>query len=79
MHVNVFLTVLTNMPHLRRLFLGRFQCYRYYMPTAFKKDFMPLAFNPDGVFSPWQVSPPATENIPNTLFFLNLMTMPVGV
>ena len=51
MHDNDFLNVLTNMPHLRRWFLGRFQCYRYYMPTAFKKDFMPLAFNPDGVFA----------------------------
>jgi hypothetical protein len=45
------------------------------MPMAFKKDFMPLAFNPDGVFSPWQVSPPATENMSFTLFFLNLMTL----
>jgi hypothetical protein len=25
---------------------------------------MPPAFNLDGVFPPWQVSPPATENMP---------------
>jgi hypothetical protein len=39
------------------------------MPMAFKKDFMPPAFNPDGVFSPWQVSPPATEKMPMAFLF----------
>jgi len=28
------------------------------MPTAFKEDFMPPAFNPERVNSPWLVSPP---------------------
>jgi hypothetical protein len=36
---------------------------------AFKKYFMPLAFHPDGAISPWQLSTPATENMPMALFF----------
>jgi hypothetical protein len=51
------------------VFEGDFHFYRYGMPMAFKRYFMPTAFNPDGVFSPWQVSPPATENMPMALFF----------
>jgi hypothetical protein len=30
---------------------GDFQIYRYGMPTAFKRYFMPPAFNPDGVYT----------------------------
>jgi hypothetical protein len=39
------------------------------MPMAFKKDFLPPAFNPDGVFSPWGGGPPAPEKKTQAVFF----------
>jgi hypothetical protein len=37
------------MPHRWCCVGGDFQIYRYDMPTAFKRYFMPMEFNTDGV------------------------------